>query len=101
MKPLQFHSEAVDELDAAIDWYNRQQSGLGLALHEEIQHLLERITSDPQTGLSAGVDELRFLPANRFPYIVYWLELESVTWVVAIAHGRRQPEYWRGRLSSS
>jgi len=35
---------------------------------------------------------------DRFPYSVVYRELPSVIQVLAIAHGRRRPGYWKNRL---
>jgi hypothetical protein len=41
--------------------------------------------------------EFRFFRVRRFPFVVYYAELIDAIWVVAIAHGRRRPNYWRKR----
>ena len=33
----------------------------------------------------------------KFPYIVVFRLAEPVVYVVAIAHGKREPNYWFGR----
>jgi len=38
---------------------------------------------------------------NRFPYLVVFRETTSEIEVVAVAHGRRRPGYWRERLSGT
>jgi hypothetical protein len=35
---------------------------------------------------------------QRFPYSIVFIELEDELRVLAIAHGSRQPGYWRARL---
>jgi toxin ParE1/3/4 len=33
----------------------------------------------------------------RFPYLIFYTELEEVIWVIAIGHGKRKPNYWKER----
>jgi len=39
----------------------------------------------------------RVLRVDRFPYSVVFLDLESQVRILAFAHGRRRPGYWRRR----
>jgi hypothetical protein len=34
---------------------------------------------------------------ERFPYLIFFLELPDCFWIAAIAHGARQPDYWKER----
>ncbi|WP_339378699.1 hypothetical protein [Calothrix sp. NIES-2100] len=34
---------------------------------------------------------------QRFPYLIFYTELEEVIWVIAIAHSKRKPNYWKQR----
>jgi hypothetical protein len=31
---------------------------------------------------------------KRFPYTVYYLELDHSIWIAAVAHQQRRPGYW-------
>lgn len=39
----------------------------------------------------------RRMPLRRFPYSIVYLLLPEEIRVIAIAHQRRKPGYWRGR----
>ena len=97
VKRLRIHADAVLEFDAAIAWYNERQAGLGLALHAAVQTILDRIAATPHSGLSSDRHEYRFWKTPRFPYAVYWLEQDGTLWVIAIAHTRQIPDYWKHR----
>jgi toxin ParE1/3/4 len=97
LKPIIIHHKARAELDAAIAYYEQQQAGLGLALQSAIAHAIESIQQHPQIGPPHKTTECRYYVVQRFPYIVFYTELEEVIWVVAIAHGKRRPDYWRRR----
>jgi plasmid stabilization system protein ParE len=101
---VRLHPGAAQDLAAAGDWYESQLPGLGLDLVDEVQRALDAICERPATwplwpGVGDDVGVRRFLLA-RFPFaIAYAVDAEEIV-VLALAHPRRRPGYWRGRLSS-
>ena len=97
MKPIIIHSEARAELDEAVGYYERRQAGLGLDLQGEVEQVFEGIQRNPGLGAPYKRTEFRYSVVRRFPYVIYYMELDAVIWVAAIAHGKRRPGYWRRR----
>ena len=101
-KPVRFDREAEEELAAAIDWYESQRQGLGLDLLEVIDDAISRIGEMPLWFplLLSIPSELgvRSCSVKRFPYSVVFLELPGEIRILALAHARRRPGYWRSRL---
>lgn len=104
MKPLRFLPEAEAELRAAAEWYD-DRAGLGDELAAEVEGVTSKIVEMPGAfapahgvRASVGAHEAR---VRRFPYRVVFIELEAELRVVALAHVRRRPGYWRGRLSDA
>jgi toxin ParE1/3/4 len=97
MKPAVIHVEARAELDEAIAYYESQKPQLGLDLQTAVEHAIEQIRRNPQLGALYKRTDIRYWVLRRFPYVIYYAELEQVIWVVAIAHGRRRPGYWKKR----
>ncbi len=97
MKSIVIHSEAKRELDKAMEYYEKQKRGLGLDLLSEIEQVLEKIKINPNLGKSYTIKSLRYCVIRRFPYLIFYTELEAFIWVVAIAHGKRRPNYWQKR----
>lgn len=66
---------------------------------DELDSALERITAEPERWPQhlAGT---RRLILDRFPYLVIYQVGESSIRIVAIAHARRRPGYWRWRVAS-
>ena len=100
--PLIILDEAEDELKAAADYYEDQSAGLGTELRVEIGRALEQVSSFPRSGKPvpgrATVVELRQVFVRRFPFsVIYLLEPTSI-WIVAFAHHRRRPGYWKRRV---
>lgn len=100
MKNLVLHPAARQELESAIRWYEDQQQGLGIEYHDAVDLVLDSIETNPERGWKYGRQGHRVLPINRFPYLVYYREVGDAVWVYAIAHERRQPDYWQHRKSN-
>jgi toxin ParE1/3/4 len=97
VKPVIIHSEARRELDNAIQYYEKQKIGLGLDLLSEIEQALEKIKINPNLGTDHTIEGMHRYLIRRFPYIIFYVEFEASIWVVAIAHGKRKPDYWKKR----
>jgi toxin ParE1/3/4 len=97
MKPVVFHRLAREELDEAIGFYEGQRPGLGLDLQSEVEQAVAQIRANPGIGSPYKATEFRYWVVRRFPYVIYYADLEGAVWVVAIAHGRRRPDYWKRR----
>lgn len=100
-KPVRFDREAEEELAAAVAWYESQRRGLGLDLLEVIDEAISSIGEAPLQFplLSRTPSELavRTCSVKRFPYSLVFLELPMEIRVLALAHTRRRPGYWRSR----
>lgn len=103
-KPLRFLPEAEAELRAAAEWYD-DRAGLGDDLVAEVLAATSKIVAMPGAfapahGVRADVGA-REATVKRFPYRVVFVELEQEVRVVALAHVRRRPGYWRDRQSGA
>ena len=89
---------ASDEFTAAVRWYETRRPGLGAELFDAVVATIELIERQPEIGTAAYPDpQTRRVLVVRFPYqVVYRLD-ESEIAVVAIAHLKRRPEYWKDR----
>lgn len=92
-----FLSPALAEIIAAIEYYESQRSGLGAQLDTDLERTLSSIAENPGFGAPFEGDTRRAL-LNRFPYAVVYRLLADRVLVVAFAHLRRRPAYWRDRL---
>jgi len=96
VKPVVIHAEAEAELRAAARFYEEQVSGLGDDFLQEIGRCFGRAQAAPESWPRA-FGRFRQVRARRFPYTVFYEELASRISVLAIAHQKRRPGYWRGR----
>jgi toxin ParE1/3/4 len=100
VKAIIFHDEAGAEFDDAIAYYEKQEDGLGLGFHLEVERAVEIIERHPQIGSRYKSTRFRQYVLARFPHIIFYLELDDVIWIAAVAHSRRKPHYWKNRASS-
>lgn len=96
MKRIIVHSEAELELWQAVEYYETKSVGLGLDFEQEISRALGDIQEEPNRWPTRK-HGTRCRLLRRFPYIIYYLELQDIIWVVAVAHTSRRPYYWRKR----
>jgi toxin ParE1/3/4 len=97
VKPVLLHREARAEIDAAMAYYERQQVGLGLALLAEVERALDSDTATSTAWRALQADSVPYYHLRRFPYGLFYMELEDFLWIAALAHDKRRPGYWKGR----
>ena len=96
MNVIRILPQASEELEASIFYYESKQTGLGTALLAEFKRTSERILELPKAARLFHGD-LRRRPIHHFPYSVLYRVLNDEIVIVAIAHRRRRPGFWRGR----
>lgn len=97
MTPRLFvRDEAAADIEAAAEWYNDRRAGLGGEFVRAVRAALAGVARHPQQfPVAAG--EVRRARVRRFPYVVFFVpEAEQVV-VLAVLHGRRDPQVWRSR----
>ncbi len=97
MKPSLIHDDAQAEFDAAIAYYEERETGLGLRFHAEVARAIGIIERHPQIGSPYKATQLRRYVIAHFPYLIFYLELRNIIWIVAIAHAKHKPDYWKSR----
>ena len=93
---VEFHPEAVAEARSAREWYETRSQAAANAFIAEIENAIEQISEAPARWPSYLQGTRRYL-LQRFPYSVIYREHESRIQVVAVAHARRKPGYWKER----
>lgn len=87
---------AREELNEAASFFEGRVTGLGAAFLDDVHRSIEMLCESPRIGAAAGRTFRRLL-LRRFPYsIIYALRGEEVV-IVAVAHQRKRPGYWRRR----
>lgn len=101
---VRFSAEAIAELEAATLWYEEKLPGLGRALIDAVDAALAHVADWPRSGSPVptvlDVLDIRRVPVARFPYNLPYIVLDDAVVVLAVAHDRRRPGYWTGRIES-
>ncbi|MBW7895833.1 MAG: type II toxin-antitoxin system RelE/ParE family toxin [Opitutaceae bacterium] len=97
MKPAIFHPEADDEFADAIAYYAGRGEGLGERFYEEMLLLTAQIEAAPRLHRLWRHGIRRHL-ATHFPYALIYVEKPDHVAILAVAHCKRRPGYWRDRL---
>jgi toxin ParE1/3/4 len=96
-KQVEIHPEALAEAGAAIAWYAERSSNAPQEFIAEVDKAIDSIQASPKRWpvFEAGC---RRYPLVRFPYYVVYSETSSGgIFILAVAHGRRKPGYWKSR----
>lgn len=96
--PYKIFPEAQADLDAALDWYGEQGGqelkGRFFAAYLEARH---RICDTPEI-FPFSFEQFRKARLKAFPFkIIYRVEKDTV-YIVAVAHDKRGPDFWKGRV---
>lgn len=96
-KKVEFHEDAALEYEAAFEWYLERSILAASKFAESLNRAIDMIAEAPQRWLASSNGIRRFL-LQKFPFAIVYRELPAVIQVVAIAHTRRKPGYWKQRV---
>ena len=96
-RELEYLEEALQEAEAAARWYAERSVTAAAAFGSEIDAAESAIVRLPEAWPPFDHGTRRYL-LQRFPFsVVYRVEARRVL-IVAVAHARRRPGYWKSRL---
>jgi toxin ParE1/3/4 len=103
MSGVRILEAAAAEAAGAATWYESQRAGLGADFREDFKAALDNlqegvIPGSPWPG-RLGERGVKRILLKRFPFSVVFVDTGSGKVVLAVAHHRRRPAYWRGRVS--
>jgi len=100
-KPVRLSREAREELLEAARRYGAVRPELRQDFLAAVDDVLADVVRYAQhLGTPPGVDPalgVKRVFMKRFPYSVYFVELPTRFRILAFAHARRRPFYWRDR----
>ncbi len=100
MKLIGFHPDADAEITEAARYYEVRKSGLGLDLIGEVERALDQILTNPEAAQPIG-KRMRRKSLWRFPYNLMYAVYPDRIRILACAHQKRRPFYWRKRLKDT
>ena len=92
-----FHPLAAREYCAARSWYADRSLGAAERFLVSVDRAVDRVAADYE-ALPRLVGPYRWARVGRFPYVlIVRARSEKIIVVVAVAHAKRRPGYWRKR----
>jgi len=88
--PVRFHPAARAELVGAHDWYEQAREGLGTDFAEEVERVVGLIEKHP-SRFPFHDDAVRRASLRRFPFSIFFEDVDGVRYVWAAFHHRRDP----------
>jgi plasmid stabilization system protein ParE len=77
-------------------WYEQQRPGLGNEFLAELARVLHAIEQHPEQYAIVRSQTRRAL-VRRFPYAIFYIIDPNDVAVIAVMHGRRDPQRWQER----
>ena len=98
MKPVRFHSAALDELIHETLYYKSVNTLLGERFAAAVEDAAKLAAEFPAMGSPHKYGTRRHFP-KKFPFALVYVERETEVYVLALAPDSRKPGYWRTRKS--
>jgi toxin ParE1/3/4 len=93
----EFHPEAARELADEVLYYKDRGRGLGNRFATEVRTAIQKILSTPERWRILEGD-VRRCRVRVFPHAVLYTVERDYVLIIAIAHDKRRPGYWRHRV---
>jgi plasmid stabilization system protein ParE len=97
IESVRIHPAALEEAEAAMDWYAHRSRRAAEMFLIELDRAIEQIARDPERSAADEAGTRRML-LRRFPFLIIYRKVNAGVEIIAVAHGRRRPQYWRERL---
>jgi plasmid stabilization system protein ParE len=94
---LEYLEEAVVEAAAAAAWYAARSATAAAGFEAELVEAESAIHTLPNAWPQYDHGTRRYL-LRRYPFGVVYIVEPARILIVAVAHGRRRPGYWRDRI---
>jgi len=94
---VDLHPQAEEDFLEAYAWYSERSETAARGFLRELDRVMLRISEAPERWPAYDSLTRRFL-LSRFLFSVIYRVAEQVVEVIAVAHNKRKPGYWRPRL---
>lgn len=96
MKPYRIEQGAEADFAEALEFYREESEALAGRLYDEIHRLIAEVCATPRLYRVVAAPVRRHF-SETFPYAVLYVEKPDHVLILAIAHFKRRPGYWRER----
>ena len=93
-----FLKPAEEEAAEAVAYFDAQRDGLGDRFEQELRDTVAFLLAHPLAG-KALTARVRKFGLRKFRYnVIYAIDEQEIV-IIAVAHHRRRPGYWRDRVT--
>ena len=96
VRELEYLEQAIGEAEAAAQWYAERSLTAAARFVTELDDAEMAILERPEAWPLGDAGTRRYL-LRRFPFSVVYRVEDARIVIVAIAHARRRPGYWKHR----
>jgi toxin ParE1/3/4 len=93
---VRLHPLAADEAQTVRSWYRERNGAVAEDFLRELDAAMEAIAEAPDRWPRTH-GKLRRYVMRKFPFSVVYVRRADFVQVMAIAHHRRRPGYWKNR----
>lgn len=93
-----FHPLAETEHLESVAFYETKLAGLGASYLAEFEAVMQTVVKHAHRYPVEMEPGIRRVKMRRFPYTILFREIDSAVLVLAVAHFRRDPNYWKSRV---
>ncbi len=93
---FRFLLPAEEEMTESAVFYERESKGLGSDFLDEVDRVVAQIRDYPQIGQAYTPNFRRYVLA-RFPFSILYAVEENELLIIAVAHHKRKPGFWKNR----
>jgi plasmid stabilization system protein ParE len=94
---FRFHPEAREDFRDAIRWYRSRSPIVATEFRGMVSDVIREIVQTPQRWPKYLHGTRRYV-LHRFPFSIIYLDDPNVLVIIAVAHSKRKPGYWKRRL---
>lgn len=95
---VQLANGAQRDFAEGLRWYRKRSDWAAEGFIDETNRAITRLVQDPERNRQIRPN-VRALRIKRYPYSLIYLIQPGTIIIVAIAHEKRRPDYWKRRLN--
>jgi plasmid stabilization system protein ParE len=96
-KPYRLHPLAWLEIEGGENWYRQRSPNASVEFIAEVSEAIKSIREAPNRWPRHLHGTRRFV-LDRFPFSIVYINTDDLVSIVAVAHSKRKPGYWKVRL---
>jgi toxin ParE1/3/4 len=95
---LSARPEVATDILEAVDWYERQQPGLGAEFTDELRRSVRSLRVNPLLYRIRHTSyRVRWVLAHRFPYRIVFVVDGNVITILGVTHTKQDERHWKSR----